>query len=108
MLFGGTGDLARKMIYPALYAMAESGTLQVPVIAVALSAWNLEQLREYAEDAVRQSGPVGARTRGIPVRIFRRFLRRTEKPNRRHTRCTRWRLIRCPWHRKNAQANRYP
>ena len=35
VLFGVTGDLAHKMIFPALYAMAKRGTLKVPVIGVA-------------------------------------------------------------------------
>ena len=35
MLFGVTGDLAHKMIFPALYAMAKRGTLKVPIIGVA-------------------------------------------------------------------------
>jgi len=33
VLFGVTGDLAHKMIFPALYAMVKRGTLKVPVIA---------------------------------------------------------------------------
>jgi len=33
VVFGATGDLAHKMIFPALYAMVERGTLKVPVIA---------------------------------------------------------------------------
>ncbi len=36
VLFGVTGDLAHKMIFPALYAMVKRGTLTVPVIGVAL------------------------------------------------------------------------
>ena len=35
MLFGVTGDLARKIIVPALYAMAKRGVLNVPVVGVA-------------------------------------------------------------------------
>ncbi len=37
VLFGATGDLARKMVLPALYRMTETGRLDVPVIGVALS-----------------------------------------------------------------------
>ena len=32
VLFGVTGDLARKMIFPALYAMAKRGALGIPVV----------------------------------------------------------------------------
>ena len=35
VLFGVTGDLAHKMIFPALYALAKRGALKVPVIGVA-------------------------------------------------------------------------
>ena len=37
VLFGVTGDLAHKMIFPALYAMAKRGVLNVPVVGVASS-----------------------------------------------------------------------
>src|SRR5512147_674869 len=45
ILFGVTGDLARKMIFPALYAMTKRGALNVPVIGVAAPKWSLAQLR---------------------------------------------------------------
>ena len=32
VFFGGTGDLARKKIFPALHNMVRHGTLKVPVI----------------------------------------------------------------------------
>ena len=37
VLFGATGDLAHKQIFPALYAMVKRGALTVPVIGVAHS-----------------------------------------------------------------------
>ena len=40
VIFGVTGDLAHKMIFPALYAMAKRGDLTVPVIGVALPDWS--------------------------------------------------------------------
>lgn len=39
VLYGVTGDLARKKIFPSLYAMAKRGALNVPVIGVASSPW---------------------------------------------------------------------
>ena len=39
VVFGATGDLAHKMIFPALYAMARRGVLDVPVVGVAASKW---------------------------------------------------------------------
>ena len=56
VLFGVTGDLAHKMIFPALYAMVKHGTLTVPVIGVASSPWTLAELRQRATDSIRQSG----------------------------------------------------
>ena len=41
VLFGVTGDLAHKMIFPSLYAIAKRGTLKVPVIGVATPKWSL-------------------------------------------------------------------
>jgi glucose-6-phosphate 1-dehydrogenase len=56
VLFGVTGDLAYKMIFPALYAMVKRGRLTMPVIGVAYSQWSLEQLKQRAEDSVKQHG----------------------------------------------------
>jgi glucose-6-phosphate 1-dehydrogenase len=53
VLFGVTGDLARRMVFPALYAMARRGTLDVPVIGVASSDLPIAKLRERAEEAIR-------------------------------------------------------
>ena len=58
VLFGVTGDLAHKMIFPALYAMAKRGALKVPVVGVASSKWSLAQLRRRASDSVRKSGRI--------------------------------------------------
>jgi glucose-6-phosphate 1-dehydrogenase len=52
VLFGATGDLAHKMTFPALYAMVKRGALSVPVIGVAFSKWDLEQLRERVRDSI--------------------------------------------------------
>ncbi len=58
VLFGVTGDLAHKKIFPALYAMAKRGVLDVPVVGVASSNWSLARLRKRAEDGIRQSGRI--------------------------------------------------
>ena len=56
VLFGVTGDLAYKKIFPALYAMVRRGVLDVPVVGVAVSPWSLAQLRKHAQDAIEKSG----------------------------------------------------
>src|SRR5262245_9865200 len=56
VFFGATGDLAYKKIFPALQAMARRGHLSVPVIGVAKSGWNLDQLRARAKASVEEHG----------------------------------------------------
>src|SRR5678815_1166135 len=56
VLFGLTGDLAHKSIFPALYAMVKRGGLTIPVIGVASSPWTVTQLRVRVTDSIKQSG----------------------------------------------------
>ncbi|HUX68722.1 MAG TPA: glucose-6-phosphate dehydrogenase [Terriglobales bacterium] len=58
VVFGATGDLAHKMIFPALYAMVKRGTLTVPVIGVAFPKWSLERLRHRATDSIKRAGGI--------------------------------------------------
>jgi hypothetical protein len=51
-LWGITGDLARKLIRPALYRLAERGLLTVPGTR---AGWNLGRLRAHVGDAVRRA-----------------------------------------------------
>jgi glucose-6-phosphate 1-dehydrogenase len=52
VLFGATGDLARKKLLPALYRIEARGRLQAPVVGVATSAWDDGRLRQHARTAV--------------------------------------------------------
>lgn len=52
VVFGATGDLAHKMIFPSLYAMVKRGTLETPIIGVAFEDWSRDQLIARARDAV--------------------------------------------------------
>ncbi|WP_339079314.1 glucose-6-phosphate dehydrogenase [Pseudomonas sp. TMP9] len=54
VVFGATGDLAYKKIFPALYAMCQRGTLTMPVIGVASSTWDVEQLRTRVRESIQQ------------------------------------------------------
>ena len=58
VIFGVTGDLAHKMIFPALYAMAKRRALKVPVVGVAAPQWSPAQLRAHATDSVKQAGKI--------------------------------------------------
>lgn len=56
VFFGAKGDLAYKKIFPSLHAMVKRGSLNVPVIGVARSGWNLDQLRAQARESVERHG----------------------------------------------------
>jgi glucose-6-phosphate 1-dehydrogenase len=56
VFFGATGDLAHKQVFPALYRMVERGVLDVPVVGVAFSSWDLDRLRGHVRDSVEQAG----------------------------------------------------
>jgi hypothetical protein len=52
VFFGASGDLAYKKIFPSLQAMVRRGRLFVPVIGVAKSGWNRDQLIARAKASV--------------------------------------------------------
>jgi glucose-6-phosphate 1-dehydrogenase len=52
VIFGITGDLAKKMTFDALYELERRGVLDVPVIGVARNDWGDEELREHARKAI--------------------------------------------------------
>lgn len=56
VLFGATGDLAFKKIFPALQAMIKRGHLTVPVIGVAKGNRTIEQLRGRVRESLAQFG----------------------------------------------------
>lgn len=58
VLFGATGDLARKKIFPALHSMARRGRLTMPVIGVASSTLDPEAFRRRVCESVQEHGDV--------------------------------------------------
>jgi glucose-6-phosphate 1-dehydrogenase len=57
VLFGATGDLAYKKLFPALQRLAERGVLGgMPVVGVARSDWEDEALRRRAKESVEAAG----------------------------------------------------
>ncbi len=52
VLLGATGDLAHRKIYPALKNMVRRGGLDVPVIGVARSGWQLPQFQDRVRDSL--------------------------------------------------------
>src|SRR5690242_15428638 len=71
VFFGATGDLAYKKIFPALHAMVKRGQLNVPVIGVAKSGWNLEQLQARAKDSLESHGGLDPAAFGTLCRLLR-------------------------------------
>lgn len=70
VVFGATGDLAHKMIFPSLYQMVRRGHISEPIIGVALDNWDIERLAERARDGIiKQFGTVDeavfSRLRGL-------------------------------------------
>ncbi len=68
VVFGVTGDLVHKSIFPALYGLFRDERVSVPVIGVARSDWSIEQLIARARDSVEQHG-------GLEERVFARLAR---------------------------------
>lgn len=58
VLYGVTGDLVYKKIFPALYAISKRGQLDVPVVGVASSKWDVAQLRERATNSIKEHGGI--------------------------------------------------
>lgn len=56
VLFGATGDLAYKKIFPALQAMIQHGKIDVPIIGVARGGKDMEYLRERVRDSLEKFG----------------------------------------------------
>lgn len=67
VLFGATGDLAHKKIFPALYAMVERGTLNEPIIGIAFDAWDITQLQARARDGITKA--IGTIDEGVFAKL---------------------------------------
>jgi glucose-6-phosphate 1-dehydrogenase len=52
VLFGVSGDLARRKLFPALYALTAGGLLDMPVLGVAASGWDDRELARQAAAAI--------------------------------------------------------
>jgi glucose-6-phosphate 1-dehydrogenase len=52
VLFGATGDLSKRKLFPAIYNLARHGRLAAPIIGVARDSWTDEAFRQHARDAI--------------------------------------------------------
>lgn len=57
VLFGATGDLAKRKLFLALYHLEQRGVLKVPVIGVARSDWTDAGFCEHAREAIAETVP---------------------------------------------------
>jgi len=98
VLFGATGDLARKMLYPALQQLARRDALPATVIGVAASDWSTDDLVDYARNAVEEHAD------GLDADAFERLARvltyipgdsATRRPTRHSRRSSREAIARC-------------
>jgi glucose-6-phosphate 1-dehydrogenase len=68
VIFGATGDLAFRKIFPSLHAMAERGRLEVPVYGVGRGGWSDERLRARVRDSIEIHGG------GVERDAFEKFI----------------------------------
>jgi glucose-6-phosphate 1-dehydrogenase len=67
VVFGITGDLARKMTFRSLYRLERRDLLGVPVIGVAVDDMSDDQLRQRARESIEQTGEQ------LDEDVFKRF-----------------------------------
>jgi glucose-6-phosphate 1-dehydrogenase len=70
VVFGITGDLARKMTFRSLYRLERRKLLNQPVIGVAVDDWQVEQLVQRARESIEASGEE------LDEGVFKRFAKR--------------------------------
>jgi glucose-6-phosphate 1-dehydrogenase len=56
VIFGITGDLAKKQTFRALYRLERRGELRCPIVGIARDEWSDATLREHARQAIEDSG----------------------------------------------------
>jgi glucose-6-phosphate 1-dehydrogenase len=70
VIFGLTGDLAKKMTFRSLYRLERRRMLNCPIVGVARDDWSLATLRDHARHAIEDAGEP------IDENVFRRFAER--------------------------------
>jgi glucose-6-phosphate 1-dehydrogenase len=70
VIFGITGDLAKKMTLRSLYRLEARELLDCPIVGVAVEDWTVEHLREHAHEAIEAAGEK------IDEQVFKRFAAR--------------------------------
>jgi glucose-6-phosphate 1-dehydrogenase len=60
VIFGVTGDLAKRMTFKALYRLHLNGTLDVPVVGVARNDWSDRDLHDHARQSIEEGREEGS------------------------------------------------
>jgi len=70
VIFGISGDLARKMTFQSLFRMERRGEIACQIIGVAINDWSDDELRAHAKEAVEAS------VKHVDPKVLDRFLHR--------------------------------
>jgi glucose-6-phosphate 1-dehydrogenase len=70
VVFGITGDLAKKMTFRSLYRLERRGLLSCPIVGVAVDDWSVERLRDHARESIAAAGEP------LDDQVFARFASR--------------------------------
>ncbi|HEV2982091.1 MAG TPA: glucose-6-phosphate dehydrogenase [Solirubrobacteraceae bacterium] len=70
VIFGITGDLAKRQTFIALYRLEERELLRCPLVGVAVDDWSIERLREHARESIEAGGEK------LDDAVFQRFAKR--------------------------------
>ncbi|WP_006245365.1 glucose-6-phosphate dehydrogenase [Mycolicibacterium tusciae] len=70
VIFGITGDLARKMTFRSLYRLERRKLLDCPIVGVALDDWSEATLHDHARSSIETAGET------IDEDVFARFAQR--------------------------------
>jgi glucose-6-phosphate 1-dehydrogenase len=75
LMFGATGDLARRMLLPSLYGLDSDGLLpdHLRIIGTARTDLDDEAFRERAEEALKEHLPSGFYAEGVAQRFLSRL-----------------------------------
>jgi glucose-6-phosphate 1-dehydrogenase len=72
VIFGITGDLAKKMTFRSLYRLERRKQLEVPILGVAVQDWSVDQLRDHARESIEAAGEQ------LDEDVFERFAKRLQ------------------------------
>jgi len=71
VFFGASGDLAYEQIFPSLLGLVRDEGLHIPIIGVAKSGWNLDQLKDRAKDSLAHHGAVDGKAQDRLLSLLR-------------------------------------